>query len=107
MYKRQILTSSQLAELRDPAINVNGITGPAGAPDGSNPLVGILGSLLGESAAQQKSRIEEATKSANDLTGMVRKKKPEAAAAKPAEATTKRKLEEDGEEAGNGKKTKL
>jgi len=83
---------------------MNGITGPAGAPDGSNPLVGILGSLLGESPAQQKSRIEEATKSANDLTGMVRKKKPEAA---KSDASTKRKLEEGSEKAANEKKTKL
>jgi len=85
---------------------MNGITGPAGAPDGSNPLVGILGSLLGESTAQQKSRIEEATKGANDLTGMVRKKKP-ATSAKPAEASTKRKLEDDDEEGANGKKPKV
>lgn len=84
---------------------MNGITGPAGAPDGSNPLVGMLGSLLGESTAQQKSRIEEATKTANDLTGMVRKKKP--ATAKPAEASTKRKLEGDDEEGADGKKPKI
>lgn len=92
---------------------MNGVTGPAGAPDGSNPLGGILGSLLGESAAEQKTRIAEATKGANDLTGMVRKKPAKAegvAAAAPAQtpvtSSGKRKLEDDGAEV-NGKKTKV
>ena len=39
----------------------------------------MLGSILGETPAQQKVRIEEATKKANDLSGLVRhKKKPKA-----------------------------
>ena len=46
-----------------------------GTLDGSNPLAGILGSMLGESPAAQRARIEEASKGANDLTGLVKKKK--------------------------------
>ncbi len=49
-----------------------------GTSAGSKSVGGILGSLLGESPAAQKARIEEATKEANDLTGLVRhSKKPE------------------------------
>lgn len=50
--------------------------GAAGAPDPSNPLAGILGQIMGESTTEQKARIDEATKNANDLSGLVRKKKP-------------------------------
>lgn len=35
----------------------------------------MLGSILGESPAQQKARIEEATSKANDLSGLVRHRK--------------------------------
>ena len=78
--------------------------GPAGAPSGSGPLNGILGSILGEDPAQQKARIEEATKKANDLSGLVRhKKKPaqtEELSAKQTHGAGKRKLDldEDGNE---------
>ena len=40
-----------------------------------NILSGILGSMLGESPAAQKARVEEAAKGANDLTGLVRRRK--------------------------------
>lgn len=99
----------QLVDLRNPAVNLNGVTGPAGAPDESNPLGGILGSILGESAVQQKARIEEATKSANDLTGLIRKKpaKPatQAEGGSAAAANGKRKADEEPEV--NGKKAKV
>jgi len=104
-----------LVDLRNPCVSLNGVTGPAGATDGSNPLGGLLGSILGESAAQQKKRIEDATKGANDLTGMVRKKKIEPAsssAAAPVAASVeggqgKRKLDETTEAATNGKRAKI
>ena len=51
---------------------------------------GLLGSLLGESSAAQKARIEEATKSANDLTSMIRHKK-----GADANGSAKRKSEAD------------
>lgn len=38
-------------------------------------MTGILGAVIGETAAETKARVEEATKTANDLTGLVRKKK--------------------------------
>ncbi|KAI9805367.1 MAG: hypothetical protein M1833_005820 [Piccolia ochrophora] len=66
----------RLTDLRAPPVSIEAATtGPAGAPDGSNPLSGILGSLLGESPVEQRTRLEEATKSANDLTGLVRRNK--------------------------------
>lgn len=48
---------------------------------------GILGAALGESAVQTEARIEEAKKTATDLTGLVRKKnKPAATSTAPAAA---------------------
>ncbi|EON65430.1 hypothetical protein W97_04668 [Coniosporium apollinis CBS 100218] len=65
----------RLHDLRNPPSRMPAAIGPAGAPDGSNPLNSVLGSLLGENPAEQKARIEQATKSANDLSGLVRHKK--------------------------------
>jgi HAT1-interacting factor 1 len=67
---------------------------------------GLLGGLLGADAATQKAKIAEATKSANDVTGMVKKKKKAAPTpATQAEGSGKRKLEVDGNDA-NGKRAK-
>jgi len=56
------------------------LNGPAG-----NALGGILGATLGETAADTEKRIEEAKKSAQDVSGLVRKKaKPEPKAPAPA-----------------------
>ena len=38
----------------------------------------MLGSMLGNSPAAQKAKIEEATKGANDLTSLVKKKRARA-----------------------------
>lgn len=65
----------KLVELRQPPVSINDPTG-TGAIDGANPLSGILGSILGESPAAQKARIEEATKGAHDLTNLVKRKRP-------------------------------
>lgn len=83
-------------------------SGPAGAPDSADPLRGVLGAILGESTADQKARIAEATKNANDLSGLVKKKKPAAVAAQPAppQQAEKRKLEDVAEE-GETKKAKV
>jgi HAT1-interacting factor 1 len=43
--------------------------------DGSGTLGSILGSILGESPAEQRVRLEEASKSAQDISGLVRRKK--------------------------------
>lgn len=64
---------------------------------------GILGAAMGESAGQTEARIEEAKKTATDLSGLVRKKgKPAAAAAASTGADepspsngNKRKAEDD------------
>lgn len=47
-----------------------------GIIDGANPLSGILGSILGETQDAQKTRLAEASKSANDLTNLVKRKMP-------------------------------
>jgi HAT1-interacting factor 1 len=74
--------------------------------DSLDPTVfqGLLGGLLGADAATQKAKIAEATKGANDISGMVKKKaKPAPAAA--SSGSGKRKLEVDGEGA-SGKRSK-
>ena len=48
-----------------------------GTLDGTNPLSGILGSILGESPDAQKARIDEATRNANDVSGLIKRKKGE------------------------------
>ena len=103
----------QLVELRQPPVSISDPTG-TGSVDGANPLSGILGSILGESAAAQKARLEEASKDANDLTGLVRRKKgsgtasPQPPARKPTK-TGKRKVEFDDDVAdvGSGKRAKV
>lgn len=74
--------------------------------DSIDPSVfqGLLGGLLGADAATQKAKIAEATKSANDVTGLVKKKK--AKAPTPAEAgSSKRKLDVD-DAGSDGKRAK-
>ena len=61
--------------MRQPPVSVNDPTG-LGTLDGANPLSGILGSMLGESPAAQKARLEEASKDAKDLTNLVKRKRP-------------------------------
>jgi putative NADH-flavin reductase len=76
---------------------------------------GILGATLGESPAEAQARIEEAKKTAKDVTGLVRKK---AKAPETAEENTigtngtatngKRKAEDlEGEDAEGSKKAKV
>lgn len=64
----------------------------------SDKVQGILGTMLGSEPETQKTRLEEASKGANDLTGLVKRKKVETsvpAALLPADApsTLKRKSE--------------
>lgn len=112
--RRSGLTSpKQLVELRQPPVSINDPTG-TGTLDGANPLSGILGSILGESPAAQKARIEEATKGAHDLTNLVKRKKPtshdgqDTDKAITANGNGKRKVEFSGqvEEAGANKRAK-
>lgn len=73
----------------------------------SSVFQGLLGGLLGADAATQKAKIAEATKSANDVTGLVKtKKKPKAPAPAATESSSgKRKLEVE-DDAANGKRAK-
>ena len=86
-----------------------------GSIDGAAPLSGILGSILGESAEAQKARIEQASKQANDLTDLVKRKKPTATTeansgqnGSPA-AGSKRRVgfAEEVEELSTGKRAKV
>jgi HAT1-interacting factor 1 len=66
--------------------------------DSLDPAVvnGLLGGLLGADKATQKAKLAEATKSANDVSSMVKKKaKPAAPAASSSKdaGSSKRKLE--------------
>ncbi|MCJ1399387.1 hypothetical protein MMC11_002589 [Xylographa trunciseda] len=86
----------RLLELRQPPVSLNDPRG-TGAVDGATPLSGILGSILGESPEAQKARIEQASQGAQDLTNLVRRKKPTKVDAESALADTsaglrKRKL---------------
>ncbi|GKT49050.1 NASP-related protein sim3 [Colletotrichum spaethianum] len=100
----------RLVDLRKPPIDVNAALGGDG-------VGGILGAALGESAAQTQARVEEAKKTATDLTGLVRKKnkeepKPAAKATEvPANGEesngTKRKAEELAEADESAKKAKV
>merc|ERR1711977_585691 len=105
---------ARLAELKGPAVDVKeALYGPSSLA-GVNNAGGILGATLGESPAEAAARIEEAKKTATDLSGLVRKKnKPAEPEAVPASTTTtangtngKRKAEDDGGES-DSKKAKV
>ncbi|KAF4985020.1 hypothetical protein FDECE_16888 [Fusarium decemcellulare] len=88
----------RLVDLRNDPIDAKGLLG---ADD--NPLGGILGAAIGESAAETKARVDEAKKTATDLSGLVRKKNKDAPADAPvaapeAESNGKRKAEEPAED---------
>ncbi|KAG5972823.1 hypothetical protein E4U58_006099 [Claviceps cyperi] len=103
----------RLFDLRQGPVNADDLLGSQSLPLGS-----ILGGTLGESAADTQARVEEAKKTATDLTGLVRKKKlavteepsKSTAAATDASACTgeKRKAEEDASVAAESpKKSKV
>jgi HAT1-interacting factor 1 len=78
-------------------------------------MAGLLAQILGQDPAQQKAKLEEAKTNANDLSGLVRKKKAKPAVASNGDATVaatssngngKRKLEDDRSDQ-EGKKAKV
>ena len=69
----------QLVDLKAGPIDTQGLLGAD-----VNPLGGILGAALGESASETKARVDEASKTAVDLTNLVRKRKPKDAEPAPA-----------------------
>lgn len=72
-----------------------------------NPLRGILGGMLGETPVDQKQRIAEATANANDLSGLIKKKKPAATATAAPGLASKRKLEDEQSQEATSKKAKV
>ncbi|KND88883.1 NASP-like protein sim3 [Tolypocladium ophioglossoides CBS 100239] len=98
----------RLVDLRKDPIDASDLL--SGGPE-ANPLGGILGAALGESAAERQARVEEAAKNATDLSGLVRKKKAKDTAELPAPAATngKRKADDDAapEAAESPKKAKV
>lgn len=86
---------NRLVELRKPAdaLNIASGGGQADVPDGADPIRGVLGAMLGASKAEQAKKIQEATQGANDLSGLVKKRKAKAI--------------EGGEAEGKGKKAKV
>ena len=63
----------QLVDLRKPPSSVEAVAESAAFTDGSHPLSGVLGTLLGVSAEERQAKIEEAMQGANDLSGLVRR----------------------------------
>lgn len=99
----------QLTDLKADPVDAKGLLG-----GDANPLGGILGAKLGETEAETKARVEEAKKTATDLTGLVRKKKAapaeesvtSEAVVAPATSNGKRKAEDDEPEDNAAKKAK-
>ncbi|KAI2770762.1 hypothetical protein F4815DRAFT_489068 [Daldinia loculata] len=94
----------RLVELRKPPMDVNSVL----ASD--DTMLGVLGTALGESTANKEARLEEAKKSAKDVSGLVRKKakddsKPEAEQAKATNG--KRKAEDTAPGEEETKKSKV
>ena len=83
---------NRLAELRKP-VETMATAGPTDVPDGADPLRGVLGAMLGASKAEQAKVLQQATSQANDLSGLVKKRKAKV-------------VEEDVVE-GKGKKAKV
>ncbi|KAG6003370.1 hypothetical protein E4U21_002086 [Claviceps maximensis] len=80
----------RLADLRKDPINADDLIGRD-----TMPIGGILGAALGESAADAQARVEEAKKTATDLTGLVRKKK---GASEEEQKTSKSTTEESNKD---------
>lgn len=83
----------QLVELKSP-VDLKG------ALNADNPMMGILGATLGESKAEAEARIQEAKKTATDLSGLVRKKEKKTEKEPTSETGDKRKADgpADGDE---------
>ena len=100
----------RLVDIRNPAVSLSG-GGSVAGPDGSDPLRGVLGAMLGESKVEQQKRIAEATEKANDLSGLVKhrkKAKVENGAEVAVDGKGKRRAEDgDVGEGANGKKVKF
>jgi len=100
----------RLVELNGPGIDLKEALYGPGALAGINPIGGILGATLGETPADAAARLEEAKKTATDVSGLIRKKAKSTLSETPASTNGtngKRKLEEDVEEDDSNKKVKV
>ncbi|KAL9030644.1 MAG: hypothetical protein Q9196_001254 [Gyalolechia fulgens] len=104
----------QLIELRQSPVSINGALA-SGNADRAEQLGGILGSILGESPAAQREKLDEASIGAKDLSNLVKRKKltpsvvPELTDEDNLKSNGKRKVEfvEVVVEVGTGKKARL
>ncbi|KAL9005066.1 MAG: hypothetical protein Q9188_002139 [Gyalolechia gomerana] len=104
----------RLVELRQSPVSIDGAP-TSGNADRAEQLGGILGSILGESPAAQREKLDEASKGAKDLSNLVKRKKPtpsvvpEMADDDYVKSNGKRKVEfvEEVVEVGTGKKVRL
>jgi HAT1-interacting factor 1 len=85
---------NRLAELRKP-VETMASAGPADVPDGADPLRGVLGAMLGASKAEQAKVIQQATSQANDLSGLVKKRKAKAVESEVEGKGKKARVEEE------------
>ncbi|KUI62905.1 NASP-related protein sim3 [Cytospora mali] len=97
--RKQILETKEIiADMEQRLVDLRGPPIDMKAALGVDPMGGILGAALGESNAETEARIEEAKKTATDLTGLVRKKEkkttPAAEAGSSSAFNGKRKAEE-------------
>ena len=89
------LTILQLIDLRRPPVSIEESNDKNEAF-----LKGILGQMMGETPAQQAARLDAATKNANDLSGLVKKRKqPSSQPSEGASSGQKRSAAENGEDA--------
>ncbi|KAK5987406.1 hypothetical protein PT974_11533 [Cladobotryum mycophilum] len=100
----------RLVDLRKDPISAQDLIGGSEG----NPLGGLFGAALGASTAEVEARVEEAKKTAVDLTGLVRKKKTkdtdvdgDAAKTTPPATNGKRKAEDEVSEDAESKKAKV
>ncbi|KAI1764178.1 hypothetical protein GGR53DRAFT_494685 [Hypoxylon sp. FL1150] len=91
----------RLVELQKPPMDVNSVL----AAD--DPVFGVLGAALGESAPEKQARLEEAKKGAKDVSGLVRKKAKEEPKPEAEQTNGKRKAEDAAPGEDNAKKAKV
>ncbi|KAK2762817.1 hypothetical protein FQN54_000992 [Arachnomyces sp. PD_36] len=96
----------RLIELRRPPVSINDATA---GDDRTSSLNSLLGQIMNQPPADQKSRLEEASKGATDLSGLVRKKKTAAPVPmdQPEQPESRSgKKRSASEESGPGKRAK-
>jgi HAT1-interacting factor 1 len=86
----------KLVDLLRPPLSIND---PSQNTDSLNTLNGIIGQIIGKSPAEQKARLDEVAKGANDLSSLVRRKTP-------SNSSNGKRPNESAEQEGNVKRAK-